>query len=228
MQVCAVTGLRVALVVFILAVLSAAAKAGLVVDHSANRLAGSTSDTAVITPIPESLWWQQIADDISLDTSAVIQHIAWWGFYYSDVIPSTETMRIRFYDARAVDGLPGNVIFEELVNASGVATGVMVSELVAPVPEYRFEADLPRTILLHAETRYWLEIVQLGSEESFFGWRGAGVQNNGTAIRNPTYGNWIARGDLDSAFQLFMVPEPGTLGLIVLGASLAERRPRMY
>jgi len=221
----------VAGVVFILAVPPAPTEAGILVDHSTNRTYCSFSDT-LLGP-SGTLQWQQTADDIMLDTAATIRHVTWWGLYLDDVVPSVETMRIRFYDARPGDGLPGDVRFEQnLLNPSRAATGVIIPAILPgstlTAAEYRFEADLPAPISLNTDTPYWLEIVQVGDIDTVFGWRGASIEETGRAVKNPIYyRDWLLDDGFDMAFQLSTIPEPCTLALIVLGARLAGRKTRL-
>ncbi|MFH1417213.1 MAG: hypothetical protein ABII12_02885 [Planctomycetota bacterium] len=100
----------------------------IVVDHQPRRFGGTASDTLFYDYYGFEVW-QQLADDFLLDSSVTIRRASWWGFYHlNEPPPVVETMRIRFYDARPSDGLPGTVLYEEtLLNPSRTATGEIVS-----------------------------------------------------------------------------------------------------
>ncbi len=143
-------------------------------------------------------------------------------------------MRIRLYDARVSDALPGNVLFEEdLPNPSRTPTGVIAyvqgfaAGMLVDAAEYRFEAGLPAPMSLDAGTAYWLEIVQLGDMNTIFGWIGADIERTGSAILDATPNrDWVRFGGFDMAFQLSTVPEPGTLAFLAVGLGICGRSNR--
>ncbi len=209
----------------------AAADDGIVVDHSANRIYGWFSDTAIGPP--RALQSQQTADNIVLDAAVTVRHVSWWGYYYFDVVPSMDSMRMRFYDSRALDGLPGNLLVEQnILNPPRAATGLnpqvpaIIPGGIEIVTEYQFAAVLPTPVFLDAQTPYWLEIVQFGGLDSIFGWRGATAEDERTAVAGPGQADRERRFGFDMAFQLSTIPEPGTLAFILLSLGLAGKTTR--
>ena len=172
--------------------------------------------------------WQRIADDILLDSAVTIRRINWWGFYNLDNPPVTETMRIRFYGAREVDGLPddSNIVFEEsFLNPSRIATGRTVFTGVDP-DEYIYQVNLTPPIQLDAATPYWLEIVQIGDVDTAFRWEVSQAEQNGQAFINEATVDWrstLPSLTADTAFQL-IIPEPSVFGLCICGFLFLRRR----
>src|SRR5262245_1699565 len=82
------------------------------VDQPPMQSSGSASDYAFLD-IVGNPYWQNSADSFTLSSPAMLRRITWWGFYNLDNPPVNEMMRIRLYEPRPSDGLPGNVLFEE-------------------------------------------------------------------------------------------------------------------
>jgi len=161
--------LRAIIATAALLVCAATARADIIVDHQPYNVGGPASDTQ-FSYFGDAAW-QQAADDIRLAEPSAAQKLVWWGFYGGQgenpgsVNPPTvpESLRIRFYDARSTDGLPGSVLREEtFLNPTRAATGRLVYDGVLH-REFRFEADLAMPFNLDSSTTYWLELVQLGN-----------------------------------------------------------------
>ncbi len=142
---------------------------GLVVNQQPHPFGGLGSDTSFrnYSGLPV---WQRVADDVLLEQPETIHRITWWGFYGGtfdppEDPPETETMRIRFYQARSGDGLPddNNILFEEsFLNPSRAWTGDYVAVGSGWKEEFIYQVDLPTPAALDADIPYWLEIAQLG------------------------------------------------------------------
>jgi hypothetical protein len=199
---------------------------GIVLDQQPTQGGGLGSDTAFRNDFGNPTW-QQVADDVMLDSSATIRRLTWWGFYHEDNPPATESMRLRFYDVRPADGLPGNILFEEsFLNPSRTATGLVIFTGVDP-HEYKYEVNLTTPFDLLAEIPYWLEIVQLGDPDIAFRWEsGFASPEDQIAFSNPYVPDWMltTSGLLNNAFQLSTIPKPSTLALFGLGLLLAGKR----
>jgi len=219
--------------VIILLVPAAPSTAGVVVDHPPLNTGGLGADTDFFSDSGQQVW-QQVADDILLDAPATVRRVVWWGFYGGNSsgtpLPpeGPETMRIRFYDARPADGLPGDRLFEETVlNPSRTATG---RNVFTPLfsPEFIFQADLTTPFELAAGVPLWLEIVQIGDVDSHFRWEFSSGIKSPLAFVNPFVADWtLTSFNANSAFQLSTIPEPGSLAFfaVCLGV-LATRRGR--
>jgi hypothetical protein len=193
-----------------------AAHGQFIVDHPPHPFGGPASDTEFIDMSGHPSW-QLLADDFQVSAAATARRLVWFGFYDRDNPPTTETMQIRLYDARASDGLPGNVLYESTaVNPTRIATGRIILVGISP-REFRYEFDLPIAIELAPATQYWLEIVQLSDLTTAWRWEFSIVDLNGLAFQNGTHPDWEwsgpSQGDL--AFRL-VVPEPQSLAAAVL------------
>ncbi len=170
--------------------------------------------------------WQQTADNFLISTPATARQVSWLGFYGGSDAPVTppppmETMRIRFYGARASDGLPddSNILLEEYhADTIRTATGDTVHVGGNP-PEYRYQVNLVTPLFLEAGTLYWLEVVQFGEIDSAFRWEGGYGSIYGHAYTNSLGNYWrISAGS--QAFELSTVPEPSSALLISLVVTL--------
>ncbi len=206
-------------------------RGGLVWDQQPLNTGGPGADTDFYSNSGQRVW-QQVADDILLPSAATIRRIVWWGFYGGDfsgtTLPPTgpETMRLRFYDARPGDGLPGQTLWEEsFLNPSRVETGGFV--WANGGAEYIFEVDLTTPFTLDAAVPYWLEVVQVGDVDSHFRWEVSPGTGTPFAFINPFVPDWRRTTvTANVAFQLSTIPEPTALGLFVFGFILVTRRKR--
>ena len=217
---------------FSLLAITSVVRGGIIVDHQPTLGGGLAADTDFVTDTGYPNYWQLVADDFLLSSPATVGHIVFWGFYGGtfggnpNPPNGSETIRIRFYDARPGDALPGNVLYEEnLLNPSRVWTGAYVD---IAHPQFRFESDLPTPASFSANTRYWLEVVQLGIPDSEFRWEFSPSDGTYLADANPAFPNWQIVGPdplPNNAFQLWDTPEPDSLALVFLGigAGIARR-----
>lgn len=206
---------------------AAPASATIIVDHPPHPFGGPASDTLFLL-FPGFTYSQRLADDFVLFSAEQVVSLNWWGFYDADNPPATETMRVRFYGARS-DGLPdeGQLVSETTIqNPSRTATGRIIVTGHGP-REFRYEAALASPASLDANTKYWLEIVQIGDTSTAFRWEDSGLSDNGEfAVINPGLADWeLIDNQGDLAFQLY-VPEPNSLIVLALGlfCSLHRRR----
>jgi hypothetical protein len=208
---------------------SSAAQGEIVVDQPPNQTNGQASDTEFIASGSGSATWQLIADDFMLAAPAVARHISFWGFFggnfdeFPEPAPLSETLRVRIYGARTVDGLPDsrNVLIEEVFsNPLRTPTGLTVALGPLP-PEYQYDLDFTVPLFLSANETYWIELAQLGDINSHFRWeRGTGPISD-FAFQNPNVTDW---GNLPGnfAFRISTVPEPASIYLLILGALITR------
>lgn len=201
------------------------AEAQIVVDHQPARSGGPAADTDFINMFGQHVW-QLVADDFTVAEPAEVRRVTAWGFYDQDKPPSQESMRIRFYDARPGDGLPGNVLCEhETWRFERIATGHIVFTGIGP-HEYFYTFDLPTPVALSAGAPYWLELTQLGDASTHFRIEFSGAATERSAHLNPFVSDWTL-GSSNLAFQLIAVPEPASVSFVlvaVLGAVTSRRR----
>ncbi|MEE8170921.1 MAG: PEP-CTERM sorting domain-containing protein [Phycisphaerae bacterium] len=205
--------------------------AGVVVDHPPSQAGGPAADTEYLNSFGDQRW-QLLADDIFLSSLATIRQVKWWGFYDQDNPPASESFRVRFYDARPSDGLPGNILFEEaFLNPSRTMTGEIISVGIGP-HEYFYEVDLVTPFAADASTPYWIEVTQLGDVSTLFRWETSAADLSGFAFMNTDFADWTDPGAVsDLAFQLSTIPEPSTVLLLMIGMpclfrrSVGRRRP---
>ncbi|RIK62031.1 MAG: hypothetical protein DCC65_18010 [Planctomycetota bacterium] len=215
--------------VFVALGCTSASRAGLILEQSPVRVGGPAADTLFRDQFG-LIGWQLLADNVQFDDPQTIRRIGWWGFYGGSGTPTTpptgtETMRIRAYAPRPGDMLPdsNNILYEtEFTNHSRIATGEII-EVGGVPPEYYYQVDLPNPLRLEADTLYWLEIVQVGDISTRFRWETAGGQQVGLAYLNDHILDWQFTSD-SLAFQLWRVPEPGTLPVALIIALLISRR----
>jgi len=210
-----------------------AEKGLLLLDHQPYNFGGPAADTELRLSPTGPVVSQLLADQFRLDMATPIGSIVWWGFYGSSFIeeeeppPDFQTFRMRIYDARAGDGLPGEIVAErQFENPSFAPTGRPVFTSVFP-PEFRFEATLNRPLLLAAENDYWFEITQLGSPDSRFRWMLSESILDDHVFLNASDPDWqFSNSDASLAYQLIAIPEPTTssAALVSLGALLIFRR----
>ncbi len=209
----------------VLAIIACAtpAFAGIIVDQPPSQYAGSASDTAFYNEYG-LLRWQQLADDFTLDADASIRQLTWWGFYSGQSLDpplGDETMRVRFYAERAADGLPGVLLREHTVlNTQRVATGRRVGALGSPF-EYRFDLPLSTPFEALGGARYWVEVVQIGIDDSHFRWQYSESTTNGCAFINLNVADWTPLPP-NLAMQFSDVPEPTSLWLVALIALIGQ------
>jgi len=217
----------------LLALLPAAARGGLVVDHQPFPTGGPASDTAFVDPL-SGQQWQLLADQVPvLASDAPIERIVWWGFYGSlsnprvEAPPESELMRIRFYASDPFTQLPGALEHEFTVaNPLREATGREIA--AGPRPdEFRFEVELTEPVTLLAGQAYWIEIAQVGDAASFFSWEFSLSESDGFAFDNEITQGWRQTQAItaDLAYQLWAVPEP-SFGLLLPFVFVVSRRTR--
>jgi len=204
------------------------------VDHQPTNVGGLASDT-LFTEFPG---WQRVADDFSLPQGAVLHRIAWWGFHHMNIQPvANEDFRIRVYDQRPGDLLPGTVLFEQTYsNVPRSWTGRFILDSGAP-REFRYEVDLPFPLSLPDVAAHWLEIVQVGDLNSRFRWESSStsIPQTGKAFINPLTSNidWESTfpdSPSNTSFQLITnIPEPNSLAFVaIVGIALICRRCRRW
>lgn len=212
---------RTALRLLLLAITAAPARAQLI-DHQPHNTGGPAADTQYLNMFNQERW-QLLADDFTLKSDSMVARISWWGFFDQDNPPASETMRIRVRTARPSDGLPGDLIYEQIaVDPTRTATGRIV--LVGNSPrEYYYQFNLPTPLQLSAQTLYWLEIAQLGDLNTAFRWEYSVTDPNSFAVLNLNGPDWrIATIDgVSLAFQLTAFPEPATAMLLAAAATIA-------
>lgn len=193
---------------------STAARASIVFSQVQTHVGGGTSDTEFL--YFGNQVWERSADDFVLSAPATINGVTWWGFFgnFYDLNPEppplAQTVRMSVYEPRPTDGLPGNLLYQELVvDPSRTATGFTVSE-GAGLPEFRYDVTLANPWLLDSSQRYWLEITQMDDLPSTFRWNYSNGNGTPYALISPlTANNWryISSG-ANLAFQLTQIPEP--------------------
>jgi len=203
------------------------------VDHQPHRSGGPNADTDYLDYFG-SPTWQRLADDFVLAAPATIHRVRWWGFYHMDNPPDEEEFRVSVYGARTSDGLPDetNVLVEQsFLDPTRTGTGWSIPVPVGP-EEKLFDVELSSPWQLPANTPLWLEVTQIGDQETAFRWEFSLADQTGFAFINPLTVDWWHTQSItgDTAFQLIGVPEPGTLSVLVIGivltrGSVGERRP---
>lgn len=170
---------------------------------------------------------QIVADRFSIPTTSSICRLRWWGAYGGDFAqipeppPPGETMRIRFFDS--TNGLPGSVLNESvLVNPSRVVTGFSIATGFGPA-EYLYDVSLDECFSAQAGATYWIEISQLGLQDSRWRWEGS----NGAgefAVQFPIGTPYRLIAGLGQLAYELRTPEPCSGALFALGCGCMLRR----
>jgi len=206
--------------------------ATVLVDHQPHPFGGFASDSLGVE-FPGGLpVWQFVADDFALSQTITAWQLVFWGFYHDGIEPvGDEAIRVRFYDSRPGDGLPGSPLFEQTtINPSRNWTGDFISVAGGP-REYRYAVDLAGGFAIGGGTQYWLEVAQMGDVNSLFRWDVSITPPlTDIAASNINFPNWTHAGlspPGNNAFQL-LTPEPTTAALSCCGlyAILARRARR--
>lgn len=194
---------------------------GLLVDHPPHRFGGLMSDSMGSESPGGTTIYQHVADDFALPVDAAIGRIVFLGFYHYQTLPvGDESFQINVHEPRAGDGLPGDVIFSQLVvNPFREPTGHTVIS-IGGGPEYRFVVDLSTPLFLQGGDTKWLSIFQVGDPASTFRWEASLGPNpwNGQAAQNEVFPNWAIYPEVNTAFQLYSIPEPSSLVLFLVGS----------
>ncbi len=137
-------------------------------------------------------------------------------------------MRVRFYGARAGDGLPdeSNLIYEEtFTDPVRLATGRFIWVDDEPL-EYLFSAVFTTPVSLSANVPYWLEIVQIGDLASTFRWEFSPTgDGSGHVYINRAVSDWrrtTYTGEV--AYRLVSIPEPSAFGVLLCVVLCLRRR----
>ncbi len=196
------------------------------IDHPPHRFGGLTSDSMGFEVPGATIVYQYVADDFALSSDASIRRIVYFGFYNSQVLPiGDETFQINFHEPRPADGLPGDVIYSEtVVNPFREWTGHHVIS-AAGGREYRFTVDLSTPFFVQGGETTWLSIYQVGDSASSFRWEDsvAPPPPNGAAAKNEVFPNWTPYAAANNAFQLYSIPEPSSLALILVSSLMLVR-----
>lgn len=199
------------------------------VDRQPGHVGSEASDTDFLGT------WQLFADSFVIAGEGSVSHVTWWGLYggwgTSTHAPAgDEAMRITFYEARAGDGLPGQILYQEnVLNPQRVATGVNLIDICPDCPEYKYDVDLSSPVSVSASAQYWLEIAQVGLSNSIFHWLNSDDINiaYGDAYINPYLSDWSFIPHEDLSFQLQGTPEPASAVALGIGGALVMRRRRL-
>jgi hypothetical protein len=167
-------------------------------------------------------WW--VADDFSLESPTSFNRILFWGLMDTNVInlPSSIYWRI-ILDAGSA---PGNNV---LASGSASVMPSLVGMASGPYFSWLFAFAIPTQTITGT---YWLAL-RHNTDEYSLTWEGRNGQSGGTAHQSWTDDEfvWGEMGE-DLAFQLAhetsVVPEPGTMILLLTGVSgiAAARRRR--
>ena len=189
-----------------LAAVSGAASAALLYQQLPDQLNGYAAN-----PIISG---QQVADDFTLNSTASIETIAWWGTYFD---PQTaDNFLLRIYSD--VNGT-GTVL--ETFSVGATVTPASTTQLIASTfDEYEYVFTLASPVNLSAGT-YFLYIENLGSSDWF--WESSSTGNDLIWVRSGEGVTWASNPD-DLAFRLTgtpaQIPEPGSLALLLLAGTV--------
>lgn len=174
-----------------------------------------------------------VADDFQLTQEASLQSITWWGGYltsYRLPIPDADNFLISLYADDS--GKPGSLLqsFNVGNDASRTSTGdfVLPPDFSDPfffypgMVEFQYSFNLSSAVSLHADTHYWLSIVNSPSYDSWVWENSINFPNPGVQ-RSFMGGAWEPFDTENTAFSLGLtspVPEPETYAMLLVGLGL--------
>ena len=148
-----------------------------------------------------------VADEFQVEEAAAITSVTWWGGYASEYLPIPEADDFTVQLFADDEGKPGALIqtFEVSNSAMRTATGDYVNPPDPEAgfegrPEYSYSFVLPVQILVEANTRYWLSIVNVPSSDSWV-WEVSDSMVNLGVQRSFEGGPWEPYYD-NTAFRL--------------------------
>lgn len=156
----------------------------------------------------------QVADNFMLTEASAVTTLRWWGSW----APIT-TFVVRFLGDDGT-GVPGDVLYEWPDLTPSII-------MVEPHVSKQLGADLPETVFLEANTRYYLSIVGYPAEGYGWSWQQAVPEFGGEGFRRYGDGGAWARTIhvSDCAFDL-IVPEPASSSLLGLPSLMLLLRRR--
>lgn len=178
-----------------------------------NRVSGGSRSDGGVTS----------ADDFRLGGPIAVTSLTWWG---NDYIPQVaDVFSIRFFEDD--NGKPGALLSEFEPTLVTKAIEGFGSQPLGGYELSRYSAPLPSPQAFQAEVRYWLSIKNPRSAEWTWDWRISDSHANPGMLFKLEGEDWgnLSYGT-ETSFQLFGVPEPSSLLLLVAGCAGLERRRR--
>jgi hypothetical protein len=143
------------------------------------------------------------ADDFTLEANALISDVHWWGRHHPPMSSGYDDFTFTFYED--VNGLPGDVLLE-----TRVANELVVSQEFPWLNVYRARLSEPFSAI--SGTRYWLSIFN-ADPNAVWVWGNSSEGNSESAsLWLPFNNGWDLNTSFggDGAFQMAVIPEPGT------------------
>lgn len=174
------------------------------------------------------------ADDFTLAADAEIGRVVWWGQsskHRHDDLTNFDTFQIEFFEASDVGGdpLPGALLAVEvfdLADTSPTETGRLAPN---GAKEHRHEATLTVPFAAVAGRKYFIAVsagmIETNSPSDAWQWQDADLNNGWSATFSWASSEWTGYQDSDSAFELYAVPVPASVGPLAVWL-LAGRRSR--
>jgi hypothetical protein len=157
----------------------------------------------------QTITFSRVANSFDLGSTALLTEVRWFGYFIDGQVLTESPFRVRIFEDDG--GLPGDLYFEESMQATGTDTGVSTDDK----PVIEFTVTLTLTPLLQSGTTYWISIAHATIPELQFLWSRATTLDGTYALRTSDDGAWDFGGaGYDSAFTLV-----GVLALPVKAAT---------
>jgi hypothetical protein len=145
----------------------------------------------------QTITFIRIANGFELASTALLTEVRWFGYFIDGQALTESPFRVRIFEDDA--GLPGDLYYEESMQAIGTDTGLLTDD--KPVVE--FTAALTLSPLLQSGTTYWISIAHATIPELQFLWSRATTLDGTYAFRDSDDGPWEFGGAAyDQAFTL--------------------------
>ncbi|MFG0241428.1 MAG: hypothetical protein ACF8R9_01445 [Phycisphaerales bacterium JB054] len=175
------------------------------------------------------------ADDFTLAADAEVSRVVWWGQsskHRHDDLTNFDTFQIEFFEATDVGGdlLPGALLAVEVFDIAD--TSPTETGRLAPngAKEYRHEATLTAPFAAVEGRQYFIAVsagmIETNSASDAWQWQDADLLNGWSATYSWASSEWTGYQDSDSAFELYAVPAPASVGPLAVWLLAGRRRLR--
>jgi hypothetical protein len=172
------------------------------------------------------------ADNFVLEDTTLVSGLNWWGLtegLNDTTYTNFDSFTIEFWSSMTLPN--GRIKPETLMHTETLS--ILESSLAetgrhspSGLVEYRHHYELDESIVLDADTTYWISISAHSVDPAGDVWQWQDADDADTISSSYDYSaeRWLYLVDTDSAFELITVPAPATFPVLLLGIALRRRR----